>query len=99
MVLETLFNRRGFCFLLLRLRLDAFEELREFSQRIIAANVAIEFAPVVNQIERDLQLALFDAIERFDLARVDDGRIKSCRDCFVQKHRVEHDSRCRIQSE
>src|SRR6185503_8148636 len=81
------------------LGLNTFKKRGEFAQRIISANLAVKFATIVNQIEGHLQLALFDAIERLDLAGVDDGGVETCGHRFMKKDRVEYDARCRIQAE
>ena len=91
-VLQTLFDRLTFRSLLRRFRLNAFEELRKLSQRIVDANVAFEPALVVDQLARDFQFLFADAIQRLDLAGVDDRGVESGFDGVVKKHGIQHDT-------
>ena len=61
-VLQSLFNRGAFGSLLAALRLDAFEQFREFRERIVSADIAFKLALVINQLTRDCQLSLADPV-------------------------------------
>ena len=98
-VLQSLLDSFTFRSFLRRLRLHAFEELREFGERIVDANVAFKLALVVNQLARDFQFLFADAVQRLDLARVDDRGVESGFDCIVEKHGIQNHSRGRIQTE
>ncbi len=98
MILQSLFDRLTLRGLFRRFRFDAFEELRELSQRIVNANVAFKASLVVDQLARDFKFLLADAIQRLDLARVHNRCVEAGLNCVVQKHRVQHHSRRRIET-
>ena len=68
------------------LGLDVFEQRGELGQRIVGADVAVKLAPVVDQIARNFQFLFADAIQRLDLAGVDDRRIQTGFNRVVQKN-------------
>src|SRR5205085_7729313 len=90
---QTLFDGQIRVGLLRLLRRNTFKQFRKLGQRIVGANVAVELAFVIDQLSGDSAFALVNAVERNDLARVDDGGIKSGCDRFVQEDGIEHDAR------
>ena len=99
MILQTLFDGLAFARFLCALGFDVLEERGELGQRIVGADVAFEPALVIDQLARDFEFLFADAIQRFDLARVHDGRIQTCFHRIVQEYRVEDHTRSRIETE
>src|SRR6185369_3585809 len=69
-----------------------------FRQRIVNAYVVFKPALVVDQLARNLDFLLADAIQRLDLAGVNDRRVEARLDGIVQKHGVQDDARGWIQT-
>ncbi len=89
---EPLLDRQPAAVGLLGLRrLDVGEDLEELVQRVVAgrAVAAGGAAAVVDQVEAHLALLVGEAVERHDLAGVDDGRVEPGLDALVQEHAVQ----------
>ena len=98
-VLETLFDGLAFACFLGALGFDVLKERSELGQRIVGADFPVKLTPVINQVARNLLLLFTDAIQRFDLAGVDDGRVEPGFDRVVQEHGIQDHARSRIQAE
>src|SRR5262249_45052927 len=67
-------------------RADAFEHRDQLFQRVVAVGAT---APVVDEVEANLALAVGDLGQRHDAPGVDDGRVEPSLDALVEEHRVE----------
>ncbi len=83
-------------------RLDVGEHLEQALQRVVGSrSVRRRCGPatVVDQVEADLALLVGDAVQRHDLAGVDDRRVEPGLGALVEEHAVQHVARRRRQAE
>ena len=75
-------------------RVHALEQLQQPGQRVVALP-----PPVVDQVERGLELLPADPGDRHDPRRVDDRRVEPGAHALVEEDRVQHRPRRRVQAE
>ena len=85
-VLQPLLDRPARAVLALdRAGFDALEQRHELGERVV-----VLAAPVVDQVERDLALAVVDPVQRHDPRRVHDRGVEAGLAALVQEHAVQH---------
>src|SRR5688572_7702156 len=96
---QPLFDREMRNVLLDRLCRLAGKQRRKLCERVVGADLAIEPAPVIDQVPGNVYLVLVETYQREYLRSIDDRGVHPGLDAIMQKHRVKNDARCRAQTE